>query len=502
MMKNQVLVFVFVLFFSCGKERTSTVADQTETPTTNVSTTTTTVVSSTESSVTTTTQAGMDVSTDTNSETTTSGGGAHAIDSPIILAYFPSWSENWVSSGQSSKLRDIPGFVNHVFLAFAKPNLRYEKGSFDLIDTGIEVPYDGCELKESVDALRQKGINVILSVGGETFWRDASSYEIEYQQIKDLVDDIGFAGIDWDFEPDGSFQQIGNELNVNRFIEFFTESRKLMPKEEGYLLACAPAGVGALGGLINNDLNSPYQYANRNTITGETDSFLFQGTEATNGINLFGFSSTGHMIPVIQAVGDKIDLIAFQGYNTGGSINRKIMYDAYAYYAAQYDIIVAAGIHYPEEPWGPFYTYTHENIADLSEHIYSHPNRNGRNDGIMIWQLLLEGANSSAYSYLNTASKALNGTSEINAVAEATDFSLEPYSGGGSGCDNETVGTSSLCGVALYNAASQYPNPGTQVVYDCQIWENKWYINPNELPGSNEGWEAKGTCSEGEGCGG
>lgn len=42
------------------------------------------------------------------------------------------------------------------------------------------------------------------------------------------------------------------------------------------------------------------------------------------------------MIPVIQAVGDKIDLIAFQGYITGASNNRKIMYDAYAHYAAQY----------------------------------------------------------------------------------------------------------------------------------------------------------------------
>ena len=113
------------------------------------------------------------------------------------------------------------------------------------------------------------------------------------------------------------------------------------------------------------------------------------------------------MIPVIEAVGDEIDLIAFQGYNTGASTNRKIMHDAYAHYAAQYGFVVAAGVHYPPEPWGPFYEYTHENVADLSEHIYSHPNRGERNDGIMIWQLLLEGAESSAYSYLNTASKAL-----------------------------------------------------------------------------------------------
>ena len=513
-MKNLLSLFLLsisLLLFSCGKDKTNidpettqpsvTTPTNTATTTTGVSSGTTSVATSTDSSVTTMTQDNVDNTTDTTSTTITNGGNAFEIDSPIILAYFPSWSENWVSSGQSSKLRDIPSFVNHVFLAFAKPNLRYEKGSFDLAGTGIEVPYDGCELKESIDALRLKGINVILSVGGETFWRDAASYEINYQQIKDLVDDIGFAGIDWDFEPDGSFQQIGNEINTNRFITFFTESRKLMPKSEGYLLACAPAGVGALGGQFNDDLDSPFQYVNRNSLTGETDALLFQGTVETNGINLFGFSSTGHMIPVIKAVGDKIDLIAFQGYNTGASTNRKIMYDAYAYYAAQYGFVIAAGVHYPPEPWGPYYTYTHENVADLGEHIYSHTNRNGRNDGIMIWQLLLEGASSSSYSYLNAASKALSGIPKATAAEQATDFSLEPYSGGGSGC---TIGTgtpaSSLCGIAVYNSANQYPNPGTQVVYNCQIWENKWWINPNEIPGTNEGWEAKGACTEGTGC--
>ena len=438
------------------------------------------------------------VTTSTTNTTSSTGGGAFAVDEPVVLAYFPSWSESYVSAGQPSKLRDIPAFVNHVFLAFAKPNLNYLKGSYDLSNTGIEVPYDGCTLKESVSALKEKGINVILSVGGETYWRDSSSYEIDYNQIKDLVDDIGFAGIDWDFEPDGSFQQIGNELNVNRLITFFNESRSIMPKEEGYILACAPAGVGALGGQFNDDPSSPFRYEQRNILTGESDDLLYQGTQNTNGINLFGFGSTGHMIPVIKAVGDKIDLIAYQGYNTGGSNNREIMYDAYAYYAAQYGFVIAAGVHYPPEPWGPFYTYTHENIASLSEHIYSHPARNERNDGIMIWQLLLEGSESSGYSYLNTASKALNGTPIATAVSQANLFSLEPYSGGALGC--ESGAGVSLCSIVVYNPANQYPNPGTQVVYNCQIWQNKWWINPNEIPGENEGWEKVGDCNEGEGC--
>lgn len=435
--------------------------------------------------------------TTTPSETNMGGDAIKSTDA-VILAYFPSWSESWVSSGEGSKLRDIPSFVNHVFLAFAKPNLVYKKGSYDLSQTGIEVPYDGCMLKESVATLREKGINVILSVGGETYWRDENSYKIEYQQIKDLVDDIGFVGIDWDFEPDGSFQQIGSDLNVDRFITFFTESRKLMPKEEGYLLACAPAGVGALGGQFNDDPEAPFSYAQRNAQTGESDELLYQGTKPTNGINLFGFGSTGHMIPVIKAVGDKIDLIAYQGYNTGASTNRKIMYDAYAYYAEKYGFTVVAGVHYPPEPWGPYYTYTHENVAELSAHILAHPNRNERNDGIMIWQLLLEGSESSAYSYLNVASKIFSGLSQTEAMAQALDFSLLPYEGGAEGCEEGVGGTTTLCELRIYNAANQYPEAGTQVVHQCQIWESKWWVNPNEMPGENEVWEKVGDCKEGE----
>ncbi len=346
------------------------------------------------------------------------GGDGNEAKKPIILGYFPSWSENWVSSpDQGSKLRDIPSHVTHVFLAFAKPNLVYTKGSLDISKTGIQTPYDGQTLKESVAVLKKKGTKVILSVGGETYWGTEEAYNINYQQIKDLVDDMGFGGVDWDFEPNGSFQTIGDAVNVERFIAFFNESRAIMPKGE-YILACAPAGVGALGGEKNDDTSSPYSYAKRNTVTGESDTNLYKATEPNEGISLYGFSTTGHMIPVLEAVGDKIDLIAYQGYNTGAASNRKIMYDAYKYYGDRYGFDIAAGIHFPDEPWGPYYTYTYENVATLFEHIASKDN----SDGVMIWQLLLEKENKSAYGYLNVASKVLNGSSTTEAINTAENF--------------------------------------------------------------------------------
>ena len=420
---------------------------------------------------------------------------------PVVLGYFPSWSESWAGSGQNSKLREIPPYVNFVFLSFAKPDLTYVKGSYDISGTGIEVPYDGCALKESVAVLKDKGIHVILSVGGETYWTSSTIYnDIDYQQIKDLVDDMGFVGIDWDFEPNGSFANIGNAANVQHFIDFFNNSRALMPRSEGYVLACAPAGVGALGGQTNDDATSPFAFANRNTLTGETDANLYNGTVATNGINLFGFSSTGHMIPVMQAVGDKIDLIAFQGYNTGASTNRSIMYDAYAHYAETYGFKVAAGVHYPEEPWGPYYTYTHTNVASLSDHIANHPNRAGDNDGIMIWQILLSDATTSGYSYLNVASKVLSGVDEATAITDANDFSMATYTGGASSSCASGGGGETYCGVAEYDSTQSYPTAGTQVYYKCKVWENQWWANPNEVPSYNAVWVEVSDCAEGVGC--
>jgi chitinase len=419
---------------------------------------------------------------------------------PIVLGYFPSWSESWTSTNANSKLREIPSFVNHIFLSFAKPNLRYTAGSYDISNTGIQTPYDGCTLKESVSALKDKGIKVILSVGGETYWGDPDSYNINYQEIKDLVDDMGFAGIDWDFEPNGSFANIGSALNVQRFKDFFTNSRAIMPKSEGYILACAPSGVGALGGQTNDDPSSPFAFVNRNDLTGETDNNLYSSTAQTNGINLFGFSATGHMIPVFESVGNLIDLVAFQGYNVGGSTNRSIMYDSYAHYADQYSFLLVAGIHYPDEPWGPYYNYSHTNVASLANHLKQHPQRGNTNDGIMIWQILLENTtlNSSAYSYMNVASQVLKGSTESNAIQNANNFSLSPYAGGSAGCSGD--GDVKYCGVPEYNVNNSYRTEGTQVFYNCKIWRSKWWASPNEVPEVNPVWEYVTDCNEGASC--
>lgn len=56
------------------------------------------------------------------------------------------------------------------------------------------------------------------------------------------------------------------------------------------------------------------------------------------------------------------------------------------------------------------------------------------------------------------------------------------------------------CGAQQYNPANAYPTAQTSVFYACKIWKNKWYANPNELPGSNMVWEEISACTEGPNC--
>ena len=249
---------------------------------------------------------------------------------PITLAYFPSWSENWAGEGGNSKFRSIPSYVNVVFLSFAKPNMRYEKGSYDISATGIQTPYGGFTLLESINALNNKGIKVILSVGGETYWvgglaetPNADCFDINYQHIKDFLDDFNIAGIDWDYEPNGQISILSEQFHINKFIEFITKSRAIMPKGE-YLIACAPSGVGALGGVgpIPTGVDDPDSPYNNDYGVSLGDIHSTAGAVGTSPATLFGFASSGHFIPVMKAVGDKIDIVAYQGYNVGGSIDR------------------------------------------------------------------------------------------------------------------------------------------------------------------------------------
>ncbi|WP_162902888.1 lytic polysaccharide monooxygenase [Taibaiella koreensis] len=65
---------------------------------------------------------------------------------------------------------------------------------------------------------------------------------------------------------------------------------------------------------------------------------------------------------------------------------------------------------------------------------------------------------------------------------------------------DKTDDQQSYCGEQQYSPVNAYPTAHTKVFYDCRIWKNKWYANPNEIPGVNMVWEELSVCTEGPGC--
>ncbi|QZT36917.1 glycoside hydrolase family 18 protein [Halosquirtibacter xylanolyticus] len=371
---------------------------------------------------------------------------------PLIIGYFPSWKE--YTPTPNSALREVPAWVNHLFIAFAKPEMRYRKGSYSIGRTGLQFHYpsrmNGKLLKNTIKILHAKGIKVLLSIGGGTYCNRLNYHNIHWSEIKALVDDMGFDGIDWDIEPNGSFYSAGNSKNVKFYKDVIRKSRKVFPRRK-YILACAPSGVGALGGRLHNDINSPFSYENRNHLTQESDFFLRKNTskhEANNRISLYGFRSTGHMIPVFKSVGKLLDIVAYQGYNIGTANDRTILYNSYAYYGHRYGFKVAAGVHVPLEGWGPFYHYGRENVAHLASHMMRYRSKRPM-DGVMVWHLLREesfrsnlkmsqiwrdlkwkitgGAATSGYEFLHIADLIFKGQTEREVVLNARYYHKDPF---------------------------------------------------------------------------
>ncbi|MDC1106365.1 glycosyl hydrolase family 18 protein [Prolixibacteraceae bacterium] len=427
---------------------------------------------------------------------------------PLIIGYFPSWKE--YNPTPNSALREVPSWINHLFIAFAKPEMRYRKGSFSLRNTGLQFHYpskiNGKLLRNTIKILHAKGIKVLLSMGGGTYCNHLNYYNIHWNEIKALVDDMGFDGIDWDIEPNGSFYSIGNKKYVKFYKDVILKSRRIFPRGK-YILACAPSGVGALGGRVHNDTQSPFSYQNRNNLTKESDYFLRKNTskhQANKWISLYGFRSTGHMIPVFKSVGKLIDIVAYQGYNIGTANDRTILYNSYAYYGHSYGFKVAAGVHVPLEGWGPFFHYGRKNVAHLSSHIMRYRSKRPL-DGVMVWHLLREesfksnlkmsqiwrdlkwkisgGGSTCGYEFLNIADQIFKGKEEAEVLKDARYYHKDPF-----------ISIQKLKqkkAIPLWDR-NRYYSKGDIVRYNGRIWEASNYTL-DQYPKANKisGWDMR-----------
>jgi chitinase len=119
----------------------------------------------------------------------------------IFAGYYESWLANAKVDGSiDSMLAGLPASINVVDLAFMRPDARYE-GNLDLSHTGLEFPYDGKVLANSIEQLRKRnpGTKILISVGGQA---DRQWDHFAPAAIARFVADFRLDGVDLDFEPD------------------------------------------------------------------------------------------------------------------------------------------------------------------------------------------------------------------------------------------------------------------------------------------------------------
>jgi len=143
------------------------------------------------------------------------------------VGYYPSWSDNWFSSVgwdgvalgndailKSSMMARIPATYTHVVAAFAQPNFSYSTaGNFTANNwsgTGLNFNAGPKDIKRSIDVLHARGIKVVLAVGGATYnsWAglaaEANAAGPITTALKQIMLDVGFDGLDVDYELEGT----------------------------------------------------------------------------------------------------------------------------------------------------------------------------------------------------------------------------------------------------------------------------------------------------------
>ena len=155
--------------------------------------------------------------------------------SRAYTVYYPSWSDNWFdASGKSldevfraSTLARIPSTYTHVVVAFARPNFSWAGLQANTwAGTGIDFNSRPSDIKAAVDVLRARNIKVLLAVGGATY-NDWAGLAAEghagrgptIDALARIMTDLGFDGLDVDFEIEGVQAYAGAVKAMRRAVD-------------------------------------------------------------------------------------------------------------------------------------------------------------------------------------------------------------------------------------------------------------------------------------------
>jgi len=251
-------------------------------------------------------------------------------------AYFTSWSSKWNSNSTSQELANIDPNINIIYICFVSPECTYAKDSNTWVGTGLNFSSDFSVIKGAIKILKDKGVVVMLSVGGA-----ANSFDtFNPKNISDLVKDLGCDGVDLDWEDSQG------TLASQKLGPLIQSMKENLPSTES-LLSLAGFSVGAYG--CDEFINSP-------------------PTSLNTGMCIQGIRSHGHLL----------DWINIMAYDAGTSFDPINAFKAYRKY---YEGPLMIGVEVPPEAWGG-HIVTLEEVKKLVNHILDDDKSN---NGIFVW---------------------------------------------------------------------------------------------------------------------
>lgn len=151
-----------------------------------------------------------------------------------IGVYYETWSDKWVNDATKSGLALIDKPITIVYLSFAQPDCKYVANQNSFIGTGLNFSSDWKVVKAALDIVKKKGITVMLSVGGGSYWSGTKVFNAV--NCVALMNDLGCDGIDIDWEG-----------HASRDYELTDAIKKLKPLMGSKKISFAGFSTGAYG---------------------------------------------------------------------------------------------------------------------------------------------------------------------------------------------------------------------------------------------------------------
>ncbi|GEM56601.1 hypothetical protein B0A58_05565 [Flavobacterium branchiophilum NBRC 15030 = ATCC 35035] len=212
----------------------------------------------------------------------------------IIMGYAHSWDNSSAPFLYFNQIKDkkfnlvVYSFIETVNGDGYTPQLTIETTKY--LTNGV---FDPIKLKNDISILKEQGIPVIVSIGGQNGHVELNTIaqkQTFVNGIKSIIDQYGFDGLDLDFEGGSmnfgagnlsnfSYANISSYPKLKNVVDAFKEIKQFYGNQ--FILTCAPETF--------------YVQVGHSTYSGIAGAFL----------------------PVLYNLKDELDLIAVQLYNTG-----------------------------------------------------------------------------------------------------------------------------------------------------------------------------------------